>query len=962
MKGFSCTALFSLVLLLLVPAAAFAQGSGGSLDGRVSDASGGILPGVTITVTNTSNGYTKVAVSGSDGGYIFPSLPAGNYDVTTDLSGFAPAAIKGLRIEVATRRHLDVTIKQTAVAESITVTAETPLIATSPSVGTVVSQEELQTLPLNGRQFANLATLAPGTQLSVNADPTKPGQLTIALNGGSGRNVNFVIDGGDNTDDTIGGALQNFNLEAVQEFKIQTMQYKAEYGRSTGGVLSVVTKTGTNDFAGSAYGFFRDKSLNSKSGSELNAGAGKSPYDRKQWGASFGGPIIRDKAHFFATYEKTDRNTAYVLDSGGIYPELDGQQVGLPFSDELATAKGTYNISPKQFLQVRYGYQKNSDKYGAAPVYMPSSLGTVSNKYRSLLGSHTLQLGNDRVNEFLYQWTRFDNSITADSNDPFLYFPSGVVSGQNINTPQTTHQEKSQFKDDFSWSLIAGSQRHDFKSGVNYVHEPILGGDFTTGTTGQYSMLEDRADSPVGSIDVFGGFSGDSTPVDQYSIYLQDDWSINPKLTVNAGVRYDYWTGFDLDQKTNPIWQALSSMTSDYGTVWLKDFMGGKGGQLSNDKNNVGPRLGFTYDINGDSRHVVRGGYGYYYDFPYTNATILFPSMAVQSIYGTTYHLDDPDGIKNPDGSFFHPGQPLPPGGYLGNADVPLPREVASPTLATPYSKQASLGYSVQVNDWLGLNFEAVDIRYRDIPFRFRANPMVDTNGDGTLDRLLLPGFSPRMRLWYGKGEAKYDGANVGFHARMGTKLEAQGFYTYSKTDGNVLVGADEFRMWDGGLQPGVVSDTAVDPLNPLCDACVGPLYTDSRHKLTLSVLYNLPMEFKVSGILRYRSATPYTDHAGVDLNGDGYNMDLAPGVDHVNSLRGHDFSQLDLRFSKAFTFANNTGIELIAEVFNLFNESNPTAYVGNESASNFGQPTRFAGDPGQGEQRLGQLGVRVHF
>jgi hypothetical protein len=213
----------------------------------VVDASGAALPGVTITAANGSTGFSRTVVTEADGSYRFQSLPIGTYEVTADLSGFSAVTNRGVEINVATDRVLNVTLKQASVKEQITVTVSAPLIETTPAVGQVVSQREIQNLPLNGRQFANLGSLAPGTTLSVNSDPTKPGQLTIALNGGSGRNVNFLVDGGDNTDDTIGGALQNFNIDAVQEFTIQTQQYKAEYGRTTGGVLTVVTKTGTND-------------------------------------------------------------------------------------------------------------------------------------------------------------------------------------------------------------------------------------------------------------------------------------------------------------------------------------------------------------------------------------------------------------------------------------------------------------------------------------------------------------------------------------------------------------------------------------------------------------------------------------------------------------------------------------------------------------------------------------------
>jgi outer membrane receptor protein involved in Fe transport len=948
---------FAILAFLLIPTMVFAQSSGAALAGRVTDDQGGGIPGVTVTATNNATGLQRVTVTDVSGSYRFGLLPVGAYTVTIELAGFSTATASNVDLDVARERNLDVTLRPAAVQESITVTAEAPLVSNTPAVGTTVSQQELENLPLNGRQFANLGSLAPGTSLSVNVDPTKPGQLTIALNGGSGRNVNYIVDGGDNTDDTIGGALQNFNIEAVQEFTIQTMQYKAEYGRSTGGVLTVVTKTGTNDFGGSVFGFLRDDSWNETTRTEEDAGLDAQPYERQTWGGSIGGPIVQDRAHYFATYEKTDRETQYVVDSGGIFPELDNQAFALPFEDELITAKATLDISARQLLQVRYGYQKNSDKYGAAPNYMPSSLGTVANQYESVLGGHTATISDTGLNEFIVQWTRFDNSITADSNDPNLYFPSGVQIGQNINTPQRTRQEKAQFKDDFSWSTTLGGRRHDWKTGFNYIHEPILGGDFTTGTSGQFNMLEDRLDSPVTAITVFGGFLGFETPVEQYGLYLQDDWSVSERLTVNAGLRYDFWDGFDLDQRSSPIWQGLSAR-SDLILPHLQELENGGGGVLENDDNNWAPRLGFTYDVSGDGRQLLRAGIGRFFDFPYTNATILFPSGVVQSDYGVIYSNVDANGIRNPDGSFFKPGDPLPPS--QGTAPIGF-REVASPTLATPYSDQISVGYSWQVGPNVGLTADVVSVRYRDLPYRFRMNPGTDANGDGnvTQDELLFPELNPRTRLWFGEGEADYDGINLGFRARVAQRLEMQGFYTWSQAEGNILVGADEFRLWE---QPGTTTDVSVNPRDPQCDACFGPLFTDARHRVTLSGVYRAPWDVNVSGVLRYRSALPYTDHAGRDLNLDGYDMDLSPGVDHVNSRRGEDFSQFDVRLSKNFPFAGNYGVELIAELFNVFNEENPAGFVGNRQSSSFGEPTRFAGDPGMGEQRLFQFGVRVRY
>jgi hypothetical protein len=948
------------------------QTTGSSLRGRVTDEGGGALPGVTVSVSNPDTGFSRSTITAADGSYFFPSIPAGTYSIDAELSGFASVTTQKVELNVSSERDVNISLKQAAVKEQITVTAQAPLIETTPAVGAVISQREIQNLPLNGRQFANLGSLAPGTSLSVNSDPTKPGQLTIALNGGSGRNVNFLVDGGDNTDDTIGGALQNYNIEAVQEFNIQTQQYKAEYGRTTGGVLTVVTKTGTNTFQGSAYEFYRDKSLNERTESERLNSAGKSPYRRDQYGASFGGPIVKDRAHFFITGERTNRNTNYLIDTGGVYANLDGTAVPTPFKDDLLTAKATGDINAKQFLQVRYGYQKNSDKYGASPVVLPSALGTITNNYHSMLAGHTWQLSGNKFNELLFQSTHFKNSISADSNDPTLLYKSGVAVGQSVNAPQSTVQHKRQFKDDFSWSQNLGAMRHDFKVGANYIDEPVLGGDFSTGTAGQYTLAGDAQGSPVTDITIFGGFFGDKTPVKQYNYYVQDDVTVSKNLTLNVGVRYDLWKGFDLDQRSNPIWKTLSAQTK-YNEAYLKDFQGGKGGQLENDTNNWGPRIGFTWDMHGDSKNIVRGGAGRYFDFPYTNATILFPSAAVQSNYGVIYNFHDDAGIKNPNGTFFQPGQPLPPN-QLPAADIPPPNEIASPTLATPYSDQISLGYSWQVNPWLGVNIDGSHIEYKDIPYRFRGNPIDPTTGVRR-----FPAFGS-FRVWYGNGRAKYNGLNLSGHARLGEKFELQGFYTLSHATGNVLAGADEFRLTAADYQPDfrTVRDQSANPYNPQCSFCFGPLNTDARHRATLSGLYRAPWDLSVSGIYRYRSATPYTEWNGLDLNGDGYALDLPAGVSHVNARRGESFSQLDVRLAKGFRFGGNFGFELIGEVFNLLNAKNAAGFRGNRLIQipdpndpkkqiivpnpEFGTPSTYAGNPGQGEQRLAQLGVRVTF
>jgi hypothetical protein len=331
----------------------------------------------------------------------------------------------------------------------------------------------------------------------------------------------------------------------------------------------------------------------------------------------------------------------------------------------------------------------------------------------------------------------------------------------------------------------------------------------------------------------------------------------------------------------------------------------------------------------------------------------------LQSNFGVIYNLSDPNGIRNANGTFYRPGQPLPAGGEVPLGE-PVPNEIAHPSITnTPYSDQISLGYSTQVTSWLGVNADITHIEYRDIPYRFRFNGFLDNNGNAINQRRFASaGFTGNLRMWIGDGEADYDGVNLGFRARMSERFEMQGFYTLSRVEGNVLAGADEFRLTNVQHQPDRAGqrDQSVDFRNPTCGACFGPLDTDARHKVTLSGLYRAPWGVNLSGVMRYRSALPYTVRAGVDLNGDRFASDLAPGVSHVNSARGESFSQLDLRVSKDFAFFGSTGLEVIAEVFNLFNDINPAGFTSN------GEATTFAGDPLQGEQRLIQLGARFRF
>src|SRR5687768_12851128 len=264
--------LAALVLACATASNAAAQQTTGNISGRIVDAQGSAVPGVTVTARNAQTGFERSDVSDPEGLYRLTALPVGTYDLAATITGFSKFESKALVLNVGQNMAVDISLSVANVSETVTVTGETPQIeTTSSSVGGVVDVARIESLPLNGRQFANAAITIPGVGLGYHSDPTKSTQFSPQIGGGNGRNVNYQIDGGDNNDDTVGGLLQLFPLEAIQEFQFVTSRYKAEYGRSNGGVMNIVTKSGTNDWRGSWFTLYRDDTLNAATETEKRA-------------------------------------------------------------------------------------------------------------------------------------------------------------------------------------------------------------------------------------------------------------------------------------------------------------------------------------------------------------------------------------------------------------------------------------------------------------------------------------------------------------------------------------------------------------------------------------------------------------------------------------------------------------------------------------------------------------------
>ena len=971
-------ALVALFALTAIPA--YAQQTTGNITGRILDAQSAAVPGVTVTVKNSQTGFTRSDVSDAEGIYRLNALPVGTYDLTAELQGFNKVDNKGIVVNVGQSLDLGLTMNVATVQENVTVTGETPLIETrSSSVGGVVDVARIENLPLNGRQFANLAATIPGVGLGFHSDPTKSSQFSPQINGGNGRNVNYQIDGGDNNDDTVGGLLQNFPLEAIQEFNFVTQRFKAEYGRSNGGVMNIVTKSGTNDVKGSFFTLFRDKSLNAQTFSEKINNTEKQEYRRYQYGGSFGGPIVRDRAHYFAAVERTQQDTTQTVNTLGLFPTQDGIYP-IPIRETLLTGKATWTMSPQQYLAVRYGRNTNTQPYGAGLRAAPSGWSTSENTFNSINANHNWVLGGSKLNEFIFQYADFRNFIPLSSTDPWLIFPNTVTAGANPNTPQTTQQKKWQFRNDFAWSLTGmGGLGHDFKAGVNWIHEPRLFATFNGGASPQITLTANDINAPAQLVTFNGGAADVNIPFDQYGLYIQDDWRVSDRLTVNLGLRYDLVDGMPIDQSTNPnflAFQAAGQAGAFANVPWLESF----GQSPRNDRNNLQPRVGVAYDLRGNGRDIVRGGWGIYQDFGYTNSNGLFAAIDAAGGHGPVFTVDVASGIRRADGSFYRASDPLSTIAHLNTVDsalTPLFGQVISPRLEQPYTRQTNIGWAHELDSSTAFTVDFVRVEGKDINIRFRANTLVDG-----VRRLTPIGIRPNtiaFRAAVSEGEGLYQGMIVGLRRRMSRGVDLSASYTLGKAESIIGTANDE-------LDANYIQDAT----NPTADVNFGPTNrTDSRHRVTLSAVLRMPWGFQVSPFFIYRSALPLQTFEGIDLNADSNTNDITSvayrytGLNDdgtarfeedgncltVNCSRRAPFSQLNVRISKGFRLWGTARVEAIGELFNVLNAKNPALPLtsrrlsaAGDSLGNFMQPTAYAGDFQQPEQRVGQIGFRFTF
>ena len=932
-------------------------------------------------------------------------------------------------VNVLQRSTIDPVLKVGGIGETVNVTAESvPLVETTKTdVSGVISQRELNTLPVNGRSFASLAILIPGATLAPSFDPTKSRVGTFSIGGSTGRNLNITIDGGDNKDNAVGGILQNFSMEGIQEFALSTQRFSAANGRSGGALLSIVTKSGTNSLHGSAFGFFRDDKLNANA-PQLLANANpalfasgdivKPPFSRQQFGGSIGGPIKKDKAFFFGTVERTRER------GNSIVPSSDQAQIAFlepfgykavrflpqPFNDTQYTAKVDINPSPKNAFVVRFAGQNNNalnDQAGFLIVRTDLSGGNKTlNTLYSTLGQWTHTFSQRTVNQFNYQFSTFNNQILATTDLNNLTFPVGIVVGRNGNVPQQTLEKKHQFRDDLSYNR----GNHSFKFGGDFTTIPTLGGIFAFTSAPEYDFQFDPADiannpgqfpqgfkthqvlpGPITCSTIVGPttctaaqLAGVGVVADivlaggdpsfnlrdgakQFAWYVQDDWKITPRFTLNIGVRYDVDLGFvdHNHQKDNRAIRALQIIGSPYGRV------------VNDDKNNYSPRIGFAWDLRGNARSVVRGGYGIYFDQSFLNVPLFAVQQANPEIYASFLNDNDNLAIDSPP-----PAIPRP----LSNPRPGSRGRFVDPDFVAPYSQQWNMGYAQQIGRNAVIEFDYVHIlglhEFTSLDVNPRTGPLNNaqrTNPASAFPRVLAPLFaahaaeltaafgtaSPFARITAAQsvGRSRYDAFTVSFNKRYANKYQLHAHYTLSKA-----------LAWFGqasdfGNQPQNVFNQW-DPTENF-----GPTDADERHRFVLSGVFDLKWGFQLAPILQLASPRAYSifPSCGCDINRDGVTVDrdTRDGNDqhHLppDTVRGDSFKQVNLRVSKFFSFGENKKLGLFFEAFNLFNTANfGREFQNTTGEADFGRPINFFGATGFSEP-LGipfqaQLGARFSF
>lgn len=907
---------FALFVFLAVPT--YAQEIRGDIEGRVVDEQGRVVPGATVTATNKGTGASRTTTTNDSGEYALSNLEPGKYDITVESPNFSKALAKDFELNVGARVTQNFELKPGAVTATVEVTSEgNPIETTTSELGRNITPAEVQNLPLLNRTFANLSMAAPEARPVGTFDPTKTHVGTVSFSGGDGRQVDVNVDGGDNKDNVVGSMLQNFAYESIQEFQVLQHRWTAESGRSVGGVVNVISKSGTNDLHGSGFLHFRNQKLRAKDFFEKKTTDPKPTYDREEFGGSIGGRIIKDKLFFFGAVERF-RERQNLLVNPDLLPQIAAipgvtasPTIPLPYNDTLLTIKVDHRISDKQTMFYRYAFQKNDSPNDQFDGSQPGDLAngnTNTNKLTSFVVNHTYSFSPRMLNQFSFQYQNFENNILGVTTNPNLVFPS-VQSGANVNVPQQTKERKLQFRDDIS--ILKG--KHGMKFGVNYIHTE-LNGFFFFGANGyQVFFFDDpltivnnlvsshcpdlnangQADdrcypqgfATPGAVNqiTFSTGAGDTSqpPFHQLAFYFQDDYKVTPRLTLNLGVRWDANIKILVDQTNNRTIQILRQLNNPRAQAITADPA--LLSKTTSGYNEFQPRLGFAWDVKGTGQTVVRGGYGIFYDQIFQNLTLFAKQQANPTIYQTVLDL-------NSNGATVGTGQtagfrfgvdPLPAPAVIDNTNLEFGGfgRINDPTLQDPYVQKWSLGVETKIGQNYVLSSDYVhtlglhENRVQNINPRIRTVCPTGSAITTTCPRGGNTRFFDEALVAAGLGAGRIEQTNM-FTSTNRSRYDSW-VTTLKRRTPHTLFSASyilaKSQAWGG--QPTASysgNGIAITPENQFRAGEFGPTRIDERHRIVASGLFDLPYGFQISPIVQFATARPYSLNAATDLDGDG--------------------------------------------------------------------------------------------
>ncbi len=907
---------------------ALAQTSTGGIEGTVADPSGAVVPNAVVSIRNVDTNAVIVVPTDDFGQFRSVNLPPANYQVSVKMRGFQESQV-AIHVPVSGSVNVPIQLRvqgpQPEVVTIIGSGANAPLDRSSSTMGAVVSQKQIDELPLASRSFANIAYIAPMTAPVEPSDPTKARITAVAFAGSSGLNVDLSVDGGDNNDDFIGGFLQNYSPDAIQEFSVRTGQFDADASRTNGGSVIIATRAGGNSFHGGGGIYIRGSALNARNRLDNPEPNPKQPFSRQNYSGNLGGPIAKDKLWFFTALEHVHENASVAYGDESLKEfralsalagmgEIPGvaaiavpSAVVAPYRDWLFNSRFDWRESDRSQWFFRFSLDRNRTQNDLLQQgTLPSTGATTNASYYSFLVNNQISFGPEWLGSFTFQGSLFGNRKLRNSQLGLaLAFPFSTTSlttsgfetfGDNqfvtaiTAFPVARDQQKYQARYDLSF---AGAG-HAAKFGVNFIHEPVLKGEFSGSPARLVVFDQNPSDYLASGTSILPIITG--TPVSdatngnfqqnirRLGLYSQDSWHLHPHLTVNYGLRYDTTFGLFRASGRN---QDQNPALIDLRALGLPASSGIDTSAVPHDyRAAFAPRLGIVYSPGAQGNTVFRAGVGMYYNDLAQNGW----AQAFQA-------------VNEPVSKALLPGDPdFVPGNHAYLID---------PQYHTPYALEASV--AVEHNFSQGFRLTA-QYEHQQGVHQYRRYEYV---AGATLPATLAGGTVPDVTLFRSDNRSRYDGLALIVHHR-GRRHEVTAHYTLAKA---TTYGATVGELFD-------YVNGVSDVRNPFGPGDHGPSGEDIRHRFVLSGTLALPYKFQLATLSQFESARPYTLSSPVDLNGDGIDTNDRAVVNGVQTsldqFRGVPFAQVDLRVSRPIMVSEHVEIRPFVEFFNLFNRSNP--------------------------------------